>query len=260
MHLSRPRQARRLLPWLLLFVLGAENARAEGLTSGLTFGGNLVVTSDYIYRGVSSSNNEAAFQADLHVASNGGTFLGVWGSTRDSNLEPYANYDVEIYLGHRFDLSDAWSATLEGRGHYLVGGDQETSDDYQQISAAVTYLDFWTVSVTAIPNAVRYWFYERLGSYERLSRAPAFAVDTSIQWLVHRGFFLTGGAGYYRVTGTGPGIEAADGYAYGNVGIAYQQRRWRLDIGYYLTGERAQVLFPYPSANQRFAGSIAWRF
>jgi hypothetical protein len=135
-----------------------------------------------------------------------------------------------------------------------VGGPQESSDDYQQISAAVTYLDFWTLSVTAIPNAVRYWF------YERLSRAPAFAVDTSIQWLVYRGVFLTGGAGYYHAGGTGPGIEAAMGYAYGNVGVAYERRRWRLDIGYYLTQEKAQVMFPYPSANDRFAASVAWRF
>ena len=254
MHRSRPTRARWLLPWLLLPALGAETAEAEGLTSGLSLGGNLVLTSDYIYRGVSSSNNDAALQADLHVASSGGTFLGVWGSTRDNKFEPYANYEIEIYLGHRFDVSNAWSVSVEARGHYPVGGPQESSDDYQQISAAVTYLDFWTLSVTAIPNAVRYWF------YERLSRAPAFAVDTSIQWLVYRGVFLTGGAGYYHAGGTGPGIEAAMGYAYGNVGVAYERRRWRLDIGYYLTQEKAQVMFPYPSANDRFAASVAWRF
>ena len=254
MHRSRPTRARWLLPWLLLPALGAETAEAEGLTSGLSLGGNLVLTSDYIYRGVTSSNNDAALQADLHVASSGGTFLGVWGSTRDNKFEPYANYDIEIYLGHRFDVSNAWSVSVEARGHYPVGGPQDSSDDYQQISAAVTYLDFWTLSVTAIPNAVRYWF------YERLSRAPAFAVDTSIQWLVYRGVFLTGGAGYYHAGGTGPGIEAAMGYAYGNVGVAYERRRWRLDIGYYLTQEKAQVMFPYPSANDRFAASVAWRF
>jgi uncharacterized protein (TIGR02001 family) len=253
LHVSRPRRARWLLS-LLLPVLSAEAAKAQGLASGLTFGGNLVLTSNYIYRGVSSSNNEGAFQADLHVANSGGTFLGVWGSTRDSNLEPYANYEIELYLGHRFDLSNSWSASLSGRAHYFVGGAQEVSDDYQEITAAVTWLDFWTLSLTAIPNAARYWF------QNRLSRAPAFAADMSLQWLVYRGFSLTGGAGYYHVTGTGPGIQAANGYAYGNVGVAYEHGRWRLDLGYYLTGDKARVLFPYPSADERFAGSIAWRF
>jgi len=238
---------------LLLPLSGVEPAAADGL-GGLTFGGNLVLTSDYIYRGVSSSNNNPAFQADLHVASGEGSFLGVWGSTRDNNIEPYADYELDIYAGHRFDLGNAWSTTLSGRAHYLLGGQQDTSDDYQEISVAVTYLDLWTVSVTAIPGAVRYWF------YERLSRAPAFVADTTVQWLLYKGLFLTGGAGYYHVTGTGPGIYAAYGYAYGNVGLAWEHRRWRLEIGYYLTEDKAQALVPYPSANERFAGSVAWRF
>jgi uncharacterized protein (TIGR02001 family) len=251
----RPTRARWLLPWLLLpgVGAGAAPAAAEGF-GGLTFGGNLVLTSDYIYRGVSSTNNEAAVQADLHVASGDGTYLGVWGSTRDNNLEPYANYELDIYLGHRFELSNAWSTTVSGRAHYLLGGPQEISDDYQELGVAVTYLDFWTVSFTAIPGAVRYWF------YERLSRAPAFVAETSVQWLVGKGFFLTAGAGYYYVTGTGPGIYSAYGYPYGNVGLAWEHRRWRVEIGYYLTGDKAQALVPYPSANERFAGSVAWRF
>jgi len=248
-----PSRARWLLPWLLLPGVGAGPA-AAGSLGGLTFGGNLVITSDYIYRGVSSSNNKAAFQADLHVASGDGTFLGVWGSTRDNNLEPYANYELDIYLGHRFDLSNEWSTTVSGRAHYLLGGHQDISDDYQEISVGVTYLDFWTVSVTAIPAAPQYWFYERLG------RAPAFVADTSVQWLVTKGFFLTAGAGYYHVTGTGPGIYAANGYACGNVGLAWEHRRWRVEIGYYRTGDKAQEVVPYTSANERFAGSVAWRF
>jgi uncharacterized protein (TIGR02001 family) len=254
---SRPARPQRLLPGLVLAALGAEPAGAVDLGGGFALGGNLALTSDYIYRGISSSNNEGAFQADLHVT-NGGTFLGLFGSTRDDSLEPYASYDLEVYLGHRFDLGNAWSATVSARGHYLLGGPQEISDDYQELGAAVSYLDFWTLSVTAIPNAVRYW--ATPFGYERLSRAPAFVAETSAQWLVHAGFYLTAGAGYYHITGTGPGIEAANGYAYGNVGIAYDHRPWRLDVGYYLTGDKAQVLFPYPSANDHFAASIAWRF
>ena len=167
MHRSRPTRARWILPWLLLPGAGAGAAAAADF-GGLTFGGNLVLTSDYIYRGVSSSNNDPAFQADLHVVSGDGSFLGVWGSTRDSTIEPYANYELDIYLGHRFDLGTAWSTTLSGRAHYLLGGDPGTSDDYQEIGVAVSYLDLWTLSVTAIPGAVRYWF------FERLSRACAF--------------------------------------------------------------------------------------
>jgi uncharacterized protein (TIGR02001 family) len=254
LRVSTPQRAIRLLPSLVWALLASTGTRAEGVGSAVTFGGSLVLTSDYIYRGVSSSNNNGAFQADLHLAFREGTFFGIWGSTRDGTLEPYNDYELEIYLGHRFDLSNAWSATLSARGHYLLGGQPEVSDDYQEVSAALTWLDVWTVSVTAIPSAPRYWF------YERLSRAPAFVAEMSAQWLLLDRLFLTGGAGYYHATGTGPGIEAANGYAYGDVGLAWEHRHWRLEVGYYLTGHKAEQLMPYPSANEQVAGSVIWRF
>ena len=245
--------ARWPLLGLLITATASAPGLADGLGSGLTMGGSLAVTSDYIYRGVSESGGDPAAQADLHARTTDGTYFGVWSSTRDSNLDPYADVDVELYLGHRFDLNNDWGVTVEGRAHYYVGGSQETNDDYQQLSARLTYLDRWTLSVTAIPNATRYWY------EQRLSRSPAWAVDTSGQWLLFGGVFLTGSAGYYYSTGTGSGMEAAVGYAYGSVGLAFEYRHWRVDVGCFATQDKARELFPYPMAS-RFAGTLAWRF
>jgi hypothetical protein len=44
------------------------------------------------------------------------------------------------------------------------------------------------------------------------------------------------------------------------VGLAYEWHNWRIDVGYFLTQDRAQRLFPYPTANDRFAGTLSWRF
>jgi uncharacterized protein (TIGR02001 family) len=236
---------------------GAGGARADVATpvNGLSVGGGLALTSDYIYRGVSESDGHGAVQADLHLSTSGGTFLGVWSSSRDDNLEPYANAVLDVYLGHRFDLSTDWNVVLSGRSHYYLGASEyQPSDDYQEIAAAFTYLDRWSVSITAIPNAVRYW------RDIRLSRAPAWVADTSGQWLFGEHFFVTGGAGYYYSTGTGPGLERATGYAYGNVGMALELAAWRLDVGYFLAQEGAQRSFPYPVANQRVAATLTWHF
>ena len=96
-----------LLPSLVWPMLACAGALAEGVGSAVSFGGSLVLTSNYIYRGVSSSNDEPAVQGDLHAALRDGTFFGVWGSSRDGTLDPYANYELQIYLGHRFDLTPA---------------------------------------------------------------------------------------------------------------------------------------------------------
>ena len=92
--------------------VAAPHAAAAALGTELSWGGNIAVTSDYIYRGVSESDGRAALQADLHADTPGGTFAGAWASTRDRSLEPGSGYDFEIYLGHRFDLGSACSALL----------------------------------------------------------------------------------------------------------------------------------------------------
>jgi uncharacterized protein (TIGR02001 family) len=253
-HPSRLTPARCLLTCALLLAAAAPAAAAAIFDTEVSFGGNLAVTSDYIYRGVSESDGRAALQADLHVDTPGGTFGGVWASTRERRLEPGAGYDMEAYLGHRFELSTTWTATLNARSHYFLGGGGEASDDYQELSAALTWLDRWSVSVTAIPNAVRYWY------YSRQSRSPAWITDTAGQWLLGGGLFVTAGAGYYRSTGTGPGRFAATGYGYGNAGLAYERHGWRVDVGYFLAESQAQELFPYPIANRKVAGTLSWHF
>jgi uncharacterized protein (TIGR02001 family) len=236
-----------------LLLAGGVRA-ADGLGS-IVPGGEIAVTSDYIYRGVSQSDGHLALQADLHLATAGGTFLGAWASTRDSDLEPGAPAVLDMYLGHRFALSSTWSATLSARAHAYLGADAyEPSDDYQEISASLTYLDSWSVSITSIPNAVRWWF------YTRLSRAPAWVFESSGQYLLGRELFLTGGAGYYRTQGPDSGIDRATGYAYGNAGLAWEHRQWRIEVGYFITQQAAERSYPYPIAEHRLAGTLSWRF
>jgi hypothetical protein len=118
-------------------------------------------------------------------------------------------------------------------------------------------LDAWTFSVSATPNAVRYW-----GSNHRAARYPAYDVETSGQWHLFNGFYATAGAGYYLFSGANsPRIDSPTiGYAYGNLGLAFEWQRWRIDVGYFLTQDRAQHIFPYPYVNNRFAGTVSWRF
>jgi uncharacterized protein (TIGR02001 family) len=244
--------ARSLLPLAAVALCMATPARAGALSDAFSFGGSLALTSDYLYRGLSESDGQAALQADLHVDSADGSFLGVWGSTRARSVEPNADYDLEVYLGHRFHLSDTWSATLDARSHYFVGGRQDLSADYQDLAASVSYMDRWTLSVMAIPNAVRYDY------YYRTSRSPAWAADTSGQWLLGHGFFITAGAGYYHQNNGGRVPQL--GYAYGNAGLAFEYRSWRLDVGYFVAQQQEQQLVPYPIENDRVAATVLWRF
>jgi uncharacterized protein (TIGR02001 family) len=242
-----------LCTWAVLGLSAAPCARA------ISFGGDVAVTSDYIYRGYSQTNNRGALQLDLHASAQTGTFIGVWTSTLDDHYRPWASFDVEEYIGQRFDLSSAWNTSITATNYQYLGGHQGYSSDYQQITASVSYLDRWTFAFSAIPNMLRYGQY---GEY-RLGRYPAYDAETSGQWLIGNGFFITAGAGYYLFMGTDsmPTRHPSVGYGYGNVGLAYEWRNLRLDVGYFVTQKaRARRLFPYPTANDRFAGTLSWRF
>jgi uncharacterized protein (TIGR02001 family) len=250
----KPERAGPLLA-CALGIAASTPAAAAGLTEGLSVGGTLAVTSDYIYQGLSQSDGHGALQGDLHLGNANGTFLGAWASSRDQDLQPGAPAVVQLYLGQRFDLPDAWSTTLSARYYFYVdASNYEPSADYVELSVRFHYLDRWSFAITAVPNAVRYW------DYIRISRSPAYVADASCQWLIVGDLFFTAGAGYYYSTGTGEGIERATGYAYGNAGLAYEHHAWRLDVGYFLTQEAAQRSFPYPIASQKFAATLAWRF
>jgi hypothetical protein len=226
-------------------------------------GGNLVLTSDYIYRGVSQSDGHGAVQADLHASSRGGTFAGIWASSRDDNLEPNTPAELQLYLGQRFSLGNAWSATLSGRATYFVGATPDHSVDYQEVSAALTWLDRCTFSLTAIPNAVRYYFSQYDGYYH-VYRSEALVADGSGQWLLAEGvlgggLFFTAAAGYYYTRRPDHHPPPAIGYLYGNAGLALERGPWRIDVGYYASQSRAAQVFPYPVAN-RFAATVSWQF
>jgi len=251
----------------LLALAWAPSARAQSEPGPV--GGSIAATTAYIYRGVSQSDGQGALQMDLHAGSGGGTFGGLWVSTRDRSLEPQTPAELQVYLGQRFSLGSEWSATLSGRADYFVGAPTPHSDDYQEISASLTWLDRCTVSVGVLPSAVRYSYIEYASggypvAYYQTWRSTAVVTDGSGQWLLREGvagggLYLTAAAGYYYSSRPEHASPPALGYLYGNLGVAWERQHWRIDVGYFAAQSRAAQLFPYPVA-RRLAGTVSWQF
>ncbi len=224
---------------------------APRAADAITFDGDLTYTSDYVYRGISQTGGRSAGQVDLRIATADGTFIGAFASTLDriwnrGNGTVGWDYELEEYLGHRFDLSQSWSTTVTGVSYQYRHGNVPINNDFQEVSLALSYLDSWSLTAGYIPNAVRYDFAYRLGRY------PAYTADMASQLPLVGRLFLTAGVGYYD-------SDSAD-YFYGNAGLAFEFKSLRLDAGYYVAQDRAQRLFPYGRAGNRFAGSVSWHF
>ncbi len=225
-------------------------ASIPGVAAALTFDGDLGYTSDYIHRGVSESASHRAGQLDLRIDTADGSFAGVFATSLGRVRTGWSRHGwdaiLQTYLGHQFALSPAWSATLTAVNYSYLGGNVSGSNDYQELSLAMSYLDRWTVTVAATPDAVRW-----NGPY-RLGRYAAYTTDTSLQVPIYRRLFFVGGAGYYFSDDTG--------YLYGNAGLALEISNLRIEADYIAAQERAETLFSYARAGSRYALTALWHF
>jgi len=100
----------------LTLVSGAVFAQAAPATT-LTY--NAGVVTDYRYRGITQSRNEAAVQGGVDYAHKSGFYVGAWastikwitdysydGSTRQkSGTDISGNVELDVYGGYKFDLT-----------------------------------------------------------------------------------------------------------------------------------------------------------
>jgi uncharacterized protein (TIGR02001 family) len=238
----------------ILWLIAAAALLAPVRGWAVSIDGELIYTSDYIFRGISQTGGRSAGQIDVRASTSDGTFAGVFASTLNRLWHHRWgnggwNYELQGYVGHRFDLSSSWSTTLVGTGYFYLKGNTSFSDDYQEISATTAYLDFWTFELAYIPNAVHFQFDH---GYMRLGRYPAYIASTSAQIPLIGRLALAAGAGYYT--------SDEDGYAFGNAGLAFEFKSLRLDAGYYVAQDSAYALFPYGRAGSRYAATVSWHF
>lgn len=73
--------------------------------------GTLALTSDYLFRGISQTNQKPALQGGIEYAHNGGFYAGAWGSNI-SWLSDYSNAATPISSSAEIDLYAGWRGNL----------------------------------------------------------------------------------------------------------------------------------------------------
>ena len=92
---------------------------ASGAASALELSGNIALTTDYVWRGVSLSDNAPAIQGGFDADLGNGLYAGVWGSNVDA---------ADDSNGLELDLYGGWAGEFSGVGvdigiiHYHFNG------------------------------------------------------------------------------------------------------------------------------------------
>jgi uncharacterized protein (TIGR02001 family) len=66
--------------------------------------GNVTLTSDYVWRGISQTQNNGAIQGGVDYAHDSGFYVGAWGSNVDFDND--ASLELDLYAGYSTDLTE----------------------------------------------------------------------------------------------------------------------------------------------------------
>lgn len=129
---------KRMKRLLGLAVMAGAAMTAGTASAEAEFSGNVALTSDYVFRGVSQSDSEVAIQGGFDYANsfaNGvGIYAGLWGSSIDFGLD--GTTEVDVYAGIKPELGPV---TLDfGVIGYLYPGldaDAAAEADYVEFKA-----------------------------------------------------------------------------------------------------------------------------
>jgi uncharacterized protein (TIGR02001 family) len=185
-----------------VLMAGAANAATTGTVGAV---------SEYMFRGISSSNG-AAIQGSLDWSDDSGFYAGVWGSNTAPLLAD--GTEVDLYGGYKFKLSDISNIDL-GVIYYafpeneevnvacnpLVTGVVGCNISYPEVYAGLTYAGF--------AGKVYYTndFFSDANDYVGSPGEDAYYVNLSYGFDIKEGLNLKGAVGYQA----GDGAEAVFG-------------------------------------------------
>jgi len=207
-------------------VLGfAANAQAQDSAASTfpgTFAANVALTSDYVFRGISQSDEGPALQGgfdytyDSEADGLPGLYLGVWGSNVDFNDDDEASLELDLYAGLTGTIDQIATTWKLGGIYYWYPGAEDNLDyDFFEIAASLSH-DFGPFAGTFSYNYSPEYFGETGDAHY-----PALAVTVPLPY----DFTLNGGVGYQD-------IEDAEDYWTWTAGVGYTWNGFGLNLAY----------------------------
>ena len=87
-------------------VHAADAAPAPAPTPDWTITGNVSLSSDYRFRGISQTNKQPAISGGFDVGHSSGFYIGNWNSNIDADFFQGANIEMDFYGGYKGSIAD----------------------------------------------------------------------------------------------------------------------------------------------------------
>ena len=131
---------------------------------------NAALTSDYVFRGVSQTDEEPALQLGLDLTFDHGWYAGVWGSNVDFG-DGGPDVEIDTYIGWNHDIDDEWNLDVMINRYNYIGEDDEFGDgDYNELIGALAWSETITLTLGYTNDVYGLsedgWYYGLGGAFE----------------------------------------------------------------------------------------------
>ena len=201
------------------------------------FSGMAAITSDYVFRGLSQTDEDPALQVAFDYKHPDGFFIGVWGSNVDESFSE-GNVELDLYGGFKHEIMENLTYEVSVIYYWYPSDSRDPEKDYVEAHAGLSY------AFTKLPLEPNLGVGFNYSPDFYGEDGDAYFVSTALRLMLPFQFGLGFELGYQYVegdktTGGGLGLDGEDGYNYlfWRIGLSKEVLGFNLDLSYYDTNE-----------------------
>jgi uncharacterized protein (TIGR02001 family) len=237
----------RLIRTLLLITCaGCATTRADSVR---VITGSLGGTSDFVFRGLSLTRGKPAAQASLDVEFPKEFYVGAFVATADPNPGPSPNYEMDVWSGPYWSVSENFSADLRLSEYTYPDDPRRVNYNRSEITGTLGYRNQLFVAAIYSPNT------KAVGSSAGYQEGNAWAVELSGRKALNERFSVSAGIGHYDLTEV-----YHDSYNYWNATLTAAIAPFEVQLAYLGVDSNAGNHFNSKSVGDRVALTALWRF
>jgi uncharacterized protein (TIGR02001 family) len=125
----------------------------------VTMSGNVALTSDYQFRGITQTDEDPAVQGGFDVEHSSGLYAGVWASNVDFEIQTVddAQLELDVYAGFSGSMTDKLGFDVGVLDYNYPGADGSLKYDFTEVYGSLSY-DFGPAAVTVGVNVSNDYF------------------------------------------------------------------------------------------------------
>lgn len=224
---------RKQLISLALLTLMPLAAQAQD-EDGSGFNWNAAATSEYMFRGISQTDDHPAIQAGAGYSWSNGLYVGAWASNVD--FGDGTDAEVDAFIGWNGDLSDNVNLDVQLNRYNYVGEPDGVDYAYNELIGKLTFAGNYSATLGYTNDFLA-------------TDTDSIYVAVGGSWDVGNDINLTASLGYTTVD---KALSSEDGYLDYSIGVNRDFGPVNVGLGYVGADKSGEKLFGKDNAEDKF--------